>query len=564
MPFTNAPSNDTYSSHRLPIVQTIQAYAADPVPGRGAYVENLIPIVVPDIESKPAFVADNRLGTRMHSISTDPGSSPPIPLGVYVWEKAPGTVYYFHVEQVTGNTLKVWTSTDNTTWTNVLSYSWSDIATTKRVGFTEFIDATNVKSLIMVDGINGYVFTSNAAGTKIVDVDFPSPHMAFPVYLDGYVFLIKRNTGDIYNSDLNLPSSWTAGSFLSAELYPDDAKALVKINNYLLVVGQQSCEFFQDVGNFPASPLGKVDGAVLPFGTNLPESIAFTKDSCIMLANSVDGGLTLKYIEGFKYNDLTPPWLVSTYTYYSNSVVYGNFQRQYGQLLYSLSFTNPSNSSVNVCPTYSFENKTWFSLKNAEGSWWMMHSVVGPSTNPVTFFCGYSQTLGKTVVGNLSGVTTNTPVDFSDIIYVNGSSSTIDSSSNFTIVVQTPKLDFGTMNKKAMHRLGLRYNLATAQSVATNMNNYNQNINIYWTDYDVVLPKTVGASWPTQASLMLNTTTGNTPDNGGWGGDHPFVTQLGMFRQRTMSVVYGPSGGLAPYYPIRLNEIEFDINKGQQ
>lgn len=34
---------------------------------------------------------------------------------------------------------------------------------------------------------------------------FPTPHVPTPVFLDGYIFLSKANTADIYNSDLLLP-----------------------------------------------------------------------------------------------------------------------------------------------------------------------------------------------------------------------------------------------------------------------------------------------------------------------------------------------------------------------
>lgn len=223
MAYTSAPETQTYSSQRISLCHTIENTTTFGT-NIGSYTDagmvNLIPIVQGSGEDK-AEVPLTRPGLYGVSVTNTANMDA---RGVYVWDKTSSLTYYY---ACCGN--QIFTSTDGTTWTSVVTWTNS---LTSPIGFTEFIDSTtNTKKLIVVDGREGYIFTDNTAGTKITDADFPSPHLPFPVFLDGYLFLAKADTGDIYNSDLNDPASWTAGNFISSELYPDDVQAIVKINN---------------------------------------------------------------------------------------------------------------------------------------------------------------------------------------------------------------------------------------------------------------------------------------------------------------------------------------------
>src|SRR5258706_11027459 len=336
MPYTGAPLVSTYSQHTLPVSYTL----SDPLTrGDTRYfvgLRNMLPV---EVESSTGgqrqYEAVQRPCIPYSSLVGSPGDG--ACRGLYVWQKDSSSIYYFIVINN-----KVYTSTGGTSWANVTTLSNPGSAT---VGFTEFISSTNTKKLVLVDGYEGYVFTSDAAGVKITDADFPSPHLPYPVFLDGYLFLAKPDTADIYNSDLDNPANWTAGSFISSELYPDDVKGIAKINNYLLAIGTQGCEYFYDAANPIASPLARLEGAALPFGSFLPDTMAVNKNTIIMLANSNDGEMSLQLIENLQHKDITPSWLIPTLTKINGTVsvnpveltsLKGMFVRINGDLCYIL------------------------------------------------------------------------------------------------------------------------------------------------------------------------------------------------------------------------------------
>jgi hypothetical protein len=346
MAYTPSPENQTYSTHRIPA-----AYSIDLRPGnlsvnsaasgivQDAGMVNLIPSIHRDpITQGKELVAETRAAIVATPVTTSAFPSTVL-RGFHVWEKSPGTIYYFAVVG-TGVYTTVTPEVANT-WTSVNTIA----AGTGPVRFTEYIDDVATKKLIMVDGVAGYVFTSNLAGTLIVDADFPTPHVPWPVFIDGYLFLAKANTGDIYNSDLNDPAAWTAGSFISSELYPDDIQALVKVNNYLLAIGTQGCEYFYDAGNETASPLARQEGGSLPFGCIIPNSIAVNKNSVVMITNSNDGQAVIKVIEDFKHKDLDSSFVIPMLNSrirnnasITSAGVRGYFFRQSGKLFYAIKF----------------------------------------------------------------------------------------------------------------------------------------------------------------------------------------------------------------------------------
>lgn len=483
----------------------------------------------------------NNKADEIHAVSREPihayqvVNTNLINRGCYVWEKSVGTTYYFSV-----NGTGVYTSTDRITWALVTTLSTT--ATTP-VRFTEFINGTNTKSLVMVDGVEGYVFTSNAAGTKITDANFPNPHIPFPVYLDGYLFLAKSGTGDVYNSNLEDPTKWTVGDFISSELYPDDIQALVKINNYLLVVGTQGCEYFYDAANPTASPLARYDGGSLAFGTQVPNSIASNKNVAMFIANNNDGENTITVIEDFKSREIDASFVIAALntrlSAASNSTtaaaVRGFFFRQFGKMFYGLAFQGDT-SAPNLL------NSTW--VFSFETGYWVEFRVGATGGNPFPVYFSSLSTSGK-IATFVSGHVSNSPffgqleqgakTPFSDTatdVVVNGTNNTA-----IYMELRTPNINFGTHNVKTMSRFALGVTENTS-SVTTSGSTVSANVS--WSDDDY-------ATFNTPVALIFGATL-----------NYPFINQLGIFRQRAFKVTY--AGTLF----LRFKEMEVDINKGQQ
>lgn len=552
MAYTAAPETQTYSTHQIPAAYSINlrpgslsVNSATTGISQDAGMVNMLPTYIMDpLTQQKQLVAETRPAIIATTI-TETAFASTILRGFYVWEKTAGTIYYYAVVGVS-----VYTTTTPET-----ASSWTVVDTlltnaTTPVRFTEYIDDVNTKKLIMVDGVEGYIYTSNAAGTKITDGDFPTPHVPWPVFMDGYLFLAKAGTGDIYNSNLNDPTAWTAGDFISSELYPDDIQAIVKINNYILAIGTSGCEYFYDAAVTTGSPLARYEGASLPFGCLLPNSIAVNKNSVVMIANSNDGQAVLKVIEDFKNKDLDSSFVIPILNskIRNNSTitaagVRGYFFRQSGKLYYGLKFcgdvvatdTAIDLRAENPTLVYSFETDSWTEFS---------HGNSGTVAFPICFSSMLTTTsLATYVAGNVLSGAENWPFVgvFREGETVPGATpagDTIQAGATDLIYqeIRTPNLNFGTMNLKAMHRFGVFLELGYPSTSAVTFS-------ISWNDADYDT-----ASWTTARTI--------TKTNGSF--VFPFITQLGTFRYRAFKLTH--NGGSW----IRAKYFEMDINKGQQ
>jgi hypothetical protein len=530
MAYTSAPEKDTYGTQRItsvyPIDMRVGVSPGNCTTRVDAGMVNLLPRKIKEQkDSDPILHAESRLPICAGQVAA---TSDPV-RGCYVWEKSAGNVYYFVVINTS-----VYTSTTG------LAGSWTAVNTlltsaSSPVGFTEFINASNVKSLVLVDGVEGYVYTSNAAGTKITDVDFPTPHVPNPIFLDGYLFLAKANTADLYNSDLNDPAAWTNGSYISSELYPDDITGLVKINNYLVAIGRTGTEFFYDAANASGSPLARYDGGVLPFGTSISTSLASTENMAIFIANNNDGEAVIKVIEDFKHKEIDAAWMMPYLNLALNNGasaanIRGYMMRQNGDLLYVLRIPGASNTNDagNGVFAYSFDAQQWFEFScGSDGQMFnVMATHNGTSGNIATFVAGNYFTGGVAYFGSMGPSTLSTSYFTSyGQDYFNGGTTTLP----YQIEIRTVPMDFGTMNLKFMSRF------AVGQTV--NNTSATPSMTLYWSDGDY----TFNNSSPLNAAY-----------------DFPFVTQLGSFRRRAFKLVANAA------YSFRIKFFEVDINKGQQ
>lgn len=548
MAYTNAPTQDTYSSKRIPLCQA-------PFP----LYENTYQLmwnVVPHKDADGKMYTKSRYGIDSGTAVGAVNGSGVVCRGVYVWEKSAGTVYYYVVVNQS-----VYTATSLTgPYTAVTTLTTN--ATTP-VRFAEFINDSNVKSLVLVDGVEGYVFTSNAAGNKITSANFPTPHVPFPVFLDGYLFLAKAGTGDIYNSNLNNPSAWSSGDFISSEVYPDDIQALVKINNYILAIGGNGGEFFYDAANPTASPLARYEGQILPIGTMFPNTVAYTNDACCFVGRDQSGEYGVKVVEGFRFKDIPSPAVIQDIqNNVTNSTtaaaLRGYFCKQYGKQLYCLAKDGTINSDTSGAASFhyvlDFETGIWASFGRGDSTG---RTLYGPSAYkyyPVYAACLGSSTAKGTIVAgqaqNVAFIGQLAPsTEGYDTIPINSLSS---NNYYFLNSVALDYSDFGTTNRKFMYRVAVDYTSLPEYS-ATNADG-SLIPRISWNDSPAQSSNS-STNYSNQRMLIsgyYNNAFGtNTYDL-----DFPFITQLGSFRRRSLNVEC--------YGGVVFNGIEVDINKGQQ
>lgn len=486
MPYTKSPSISTYETKRINFVISPSQRSAS-TPAKDGVLSNMMVEVVttPDQSNARVFVK-SRPG-----LSTSYSHTAGVGRGMYYWLVS-GVGYIIYV---IGNSVY-----SNGTLLTTLTTS------TGEVGFTEFVNDVSVNTLIMVDGTKGYVFANpTTAPTEITSADFPTPHIPQPIFLDGYLFLAKPGTQEVFNSNLNDPTLWTAGEYISAELYPDTIVALSKNNNYIYAIGAQSVEYLYDAANATGSPLSRHEAAVQQFGTVASASVVQTEKEVILVGETGNGGHTVWTIDGFKEKEIANPAIRSALraegANLKNAVAH--CIRVSGQKFYLLNLTSTT-------LVYCFDTQMWTK--------WT--SGVSGNDN----FVGTHATDGPNGMAYLLGETNGK-------VYTISESYFDDAGTPFLCEIVTPKYDFDTFNQKTMSRLSVLGDIPDSFGSGNEMQ-------ISWTDDDY-------QTWVTDRTLSFDY-------------DFPCIAQLGRFRRRAFRFRYSKP------YMLRLEGFEVDINKGNQ
>jgi len=479
MPYSKTPVVSTYETKRLNFISNPLQRSSDP--NKDFRLVNMMIEVVPSPVSQggKAFVK-SRPGLST-SFTTQTGEG----RGIFYWVVG-GTGYAM---SVVGN--KVYAN-----GTEVLTLTTS----TGPCGMTEFLSSTGTVSLVLLDGTKGYVFSSPTTAVEITSADFPTPHIPTPVFLDAYLFVAKTGTNDIYNSNLDDPSLWTAGDFISAEMYPDKIVALSKNNNYLYAVGSGSVEYFSDIANPTGTPLGRQASAVQQFGTAAIATVVQTERQVIFVGETNDGGHTVWMIDGFKETEIGIPAVKSALLaedgYVSTAKAFA--LRVSGQKLYVLCLTQRTF-------VYSFDTQMW--------SEWQSGSTIFTGSKGTDGPNGSAYVLDKSN-GN---------------VYLMNETLFTDAGTAFTCSIISAKLDFDSMNRKFMNRFTLVGDVPDDTLV-------NTAVSVQWSDDDY-------KTFNTARTLTFNA-------------DLPAIFQLGSFRRRAFKISYS-----LPYL-FRIEGVEVDINKG--
>ncbi len=174
---------------------------------------------------------------------------------------------------------------------------------------------------------------------RITDPDYPASTVFGVVYLDGYIF-VMNTLGQIFNSDLAAPTSWSALSFISANAEADAAVALVRQLNYVVAFKAYSTEFFYDAGNATGSPLSKVLNALLEIGCASAGSIAFSDNTVYFMANSRQKGRSIMKMEGYTPKYISNQYIDRILNADTLSEVYAFVVKTNGHFFYVLTLVN--------------------------------------------------------------------------------------------------------------------------------------------------------------------------------------------------------------------------------
>lgn len=479
MPYSKTPVIQTYETKRVNFISNPQQRGTTATQDF-RLLNMMVEVIKSPVGDQSKYYIKSRPGVST-AFSTATGEG----RGIYYWVRS-GTGYCM---AVVGN--KVYAN-----GTSVLTLSTS----TGTVGFTEFVSSTGTVSLILLDGTDGYVFSDSTTSTKITSANFPSPHVPTPIFIDAYLFVAKADSEDIYNSNLDDPLTWTAGDFISAEMYPDKIVALSKNNNYIYAIGSSSTEYLYDVANATGSPLGRHDSAVQQFGTAARDSVVQTEVEVIMIGETNNGGHTVWTIDGFKATEIGIPAVKSALLAEGSSLkdAQAFCIRVAGQKCYAICLTNRT-------MVYSFDTKMWHEWGTGSGAFLCTHAADGPN--------GSAYVLDKS----------------NGKIYTMDETIFTDAGTAINCVFTSAKLDFDTINRKFMYRLSIIGDVpdSTGTDIA---------VSVQWSDDDY-------KTWSSARTLYFNA-------------DLPKIDQLGQFRRRAFKLTYS-----LPHL-LRLEGLEVDINKG--
>jgi hypothetical protein len=485
MAFTKAPENNTYQTKLVSLLKEQNDRGINAT--KDVDYQNVFFEIINNKEAQ-----DQRYFIQKRSGCTE-----------YVAAVAGTTIRGMHYNEdfrklyyVIGSTLYVWNVTSGALTTSIPAFfgtSSGDVA------FCDYLYDTGTAVVVITDGTTLKMISSTQVVTTCADADLPA-HIPSLAFLDGYIFLIKNGTSDIYNSDLNDPMSWTPGNFITAEIAPDDARKIVKLNNYLVVFGSGSIEYFWDAGVASGSPLQRNDTPVKLNG--YIGGLAQWGNNIFFVGNNKEGQPDVFMLEDFKMDTIGDTTitrylqgLATTYSTWKGSIVGID-----GHHFYVL---NAGESTY----VYDIGTKLW-------GRWAFQQTDAFKM-----LFC----------------VNTKVAADYRSIFAIAGTTalysfdSTVykDNDVNFTCHGITASEEFDTMNRKQMYRL----------TVWADRPTFDSQMSIYYTDDDY-------QTFVGPRNVQLNS-------------DLPAIHQLGTFRKRAFKWSYTSAS------PMRIRAFEVDINKGQ-
>jgi len=373
------------------------------------------------------------------------------------------------------------------------------------VGFCEFFRSSDlVRFVAFSDGVELWLDEIGGTATKVTDPDLPTPHVPQPVQLDGYLFVAKKDTNDLYNSVNDDPFSWEPTDFISAEMSGDNIIKLSMNRNYVVAMGVESMEIFWNAAVESGSPMKRNESGFKRVGyvggmCNIGDKLHFIgQDQNKILSVYVLDGFKLDKISNEIVDRSLEPVNASINLRAAVSLLNGIVVTADGHTFYLV-------RTSGTTWAYDVDEKMWYEWKNSNGgnliieaAWSMYHGGQ------------YVAVAGQPTISLF------TPYSFQDF------------GQNFTCRYVTEDITAGTLNWKSCSRAMLQ----TDRPASTGTSN----LQISWSDDD----------WNSSSSVQyINVFSAS-----------PYITRLGRFRTRSFKLEY------ADNYPLRMQQLDLDINVG--
>jgi len=283
-------------------------------------------------------------------------------------------------------------------------YSILPNGTVTSLGSLDITSVGNVKlsdngvQLLIVDGLFGYIYTIiagtyaqaalNAAGSfgKITDLNFPSKTTSI-CFLDGRLIAVRPDSRQFYVSEFYDGTGWTNVHSLPTYGTKDNNSDLLvtvsAMNGVLMLAGNQSTEFWQNVGTSPL-PFGRVAGATKNIGIAAQYSLAFINDVHLFVGQSLYGGaVEIDLVQGFNMQRISTDDIdniIRTFSVWQDAVAFGYIID--GHKMYQITFPSAARSFL-----YDITTQFWFELQSGVALTGRHIANFGITFNTFTFVC---------------------------------------------------------------------------------------------------------------------------------------------------------------------------------
>jgi hypothetical protein len=226
--------------------------------------------------------------------------------------------------------------------------------------------ADNSLQLLIVTGTAGYIYTvATSTLAPITDVFFPQ-NATSVVFLNGRFVVNKGGTREFYVSALLDGFTWTyldsTPIYGTKENSSDLLLRVGNLNGTLVLWGEQSIEFWQDVGLVPL-PYQRINGATQSWGLAAVLSNVEIGNTQMFLGSTPDGGYAIIRLNGYvpePVSDSDLDTLFASFTTVSDAVAYT--YTVYGHPIYQITFPSENRS-------FAYDSRTgvWHEAQTGPG-----------------------------------------------------------------------------------------------------------------------------------------------------------------------------------------------------
>lgn len=217
--------------------------------------------------------------------------------------------------------------------------------------------------LVLVDSEDNAAYTISTGDiVTTIAGSIPSTIVPGGAILNGYLFVMSE-TGDIWNSDLDAPGTFSAGNFINAEREEDGGVYLGKHHDHIVGFGERTIEFFYDNANPTNSPLNRREDISHNMGCANGYSIWENGDKTVFIGNDQKNGLGVYVLEQFGLKKISEEGFDSLITQALTSDGYdvsGDGVSANGHEFYLLTFhTNGTDLAPEVTYALDLDTGNW-------------------------------------------------------------------------------------------------------------------------------------------------------------------------------------------------------------